>query len=53
MPVYAGGGECGIENLRTLCTPCHQVVTAGQAGHRAKLKAAVNCHQITGKQVTI
>ena len=24
-PVYKGGGLCQLENLRTLCVPCHQV----------------------------
>ena len=24
LPVYKGGGLCQIENLRTLCVPCHQ-----------------------------
>jgi hypothetical protein len=23
LPVVEGGGACGLENLRTLCTPCH------------------------------
>lgn len=27
VPVSEGGGECGIENLRTLCWRCHQTVT--------------------------
>lgn len=26
-PVVMGGGECGLENLRTLCLPCHRRVT--------------------------
>lgn len=25
IPVYKGGGLCDIDNLRTLCTLCHQV----------------------------
>ena len=25
--VAEGGGECGLENYRTLCTPCHRSVT--------------------------
>lgn len=27
-PVVEGGGECGLENLRTLCTGCHKAATA-------------------------
>jgi len=26
-PVAEGGGECGLENYRTLCVPCHRDVT--------------------------
>ena len=25
VPVYKGGGLCQLENLRTLCVPCHSV----------------------------
>ncbi len=28
LPVAEGGGECDLENLRTLCLPCHREVTA-------------------------
>lgn len=28
IPVVEGGGECGLEGYRTLCTPCHKKVTA-------------------------
>jgi 5-methylcytosine-specific restriction protein A len=28
VPVAEGGGECGLENMRTLCRPCHQRQTA-------------------------
>lgn len=28
IPVAAGGGECGLENLRTLCRACHKKETA-------------------------
>jgi HNH endonuclease len=24
VPVSEGGGSCGLDNLQTLCTPCHQ-----------------------------
>jgi 5-methylcytosine-specific restriction protein A len=26
-PVIEGGGECGLDNFRTLCIPCHRKVT--------------------------
>lgn len=26
-PVIEGGGECGLDNYRTLCIPCHRKVT--------------------------
>jgi 5-methylcytosine-specific restriction endonuclease McrA len=35
IPVVEGGGSCGLENLRTLCRPCHRVVTAALAARRA------------------
>jgi 5-methylcytosine-specific restriction protein A len=28
LPVIEGGGECGIENIRTLCLGCHNAATA-------------------------
>jgi 5-methylcytosine-specific restriction endonuclease McrA len=28
IPVAEGGGECGLENYRTLCTACHKSETA-------------------------
>lgn len=28
IPVSEGGGECGLDNYRTLCVPCHQRATA-------------------------
>lgn len=28
IPVVEGGGQCGLDNLRTLCVPCHRYVTA-------------------------
>lgn len=28
LPVVEGGGECGLENMRTLCLWCHKKVTA-------------------------
>lgn len=34
MPVAEGGGLAGLDNLQTLCTPCHQAKTKAQAGRR-------------------
>jgi 5-methylcytosine-specific restriction enzyme A len=28
IPVVEGGGECDLENIRTLCLKCHRAVTA-------------------------
>ena len=28
VPVVQGGGECALENMRTLCIPCHKRATA-------------------------
>ena len=28
VPVVEGGGECDLENIRTLCLKCHRAVTA-------------------------
>ena len=36
VPVAEGGGDCGLENLRTLCVPCHVSETAKLRG-RLKL----------------
>ena len=36
QPVAEGGGGCGLENLRTLCTPCHSLETQKLRG-RLKL----------------
>ncbi|CAM9524911.1 unnamed protein product, partial [Ectocarpus fasciculatus] len=30
-----GGGECGVDNLRTLCVLCHSEVTRVQTTERA------------------
>jgi hypothetical protein len=37
VPVAEGGGSCGLDNLRTLCLPCHRRVTAEL---KARLAAA-------------
>ena len=28
VPVVEGGGECGLDNLQTLCLACHKAKTA-------------------------
>lgn len=28
VPVVEGGGQCDVDNLRTLCLPCHREATA-------------------------
>ncbi|KAI7748958.1 hypothetical protein M8C21_011089, partial [Ambrosia artemisiifolia] len=46
VPVYRGGGECRLENMRTLCIACHAKVTAAQCAERrlerAKAKKQLN-----------
>jgi len=37
-PVVEGGGGCGLDNLRTLCTRCHHAETAALAHRRAVSK---------------
>uniref|UniRef100_A0A0E0LKL3 Helicase ATP-binding domain-containing protein n=1 Tax=Oryza punctata TaxID=4537 RepID=A0A0E0LKL3_ORYPU len=37
VPVYKGGGECTLENLRTLCVACHYEVTREQQKERKEL----------------
>ncbi|WCJ35882.1 SWI/SNF-related matrix-associated actin-dependent regulator of chromatin subfamily A-like protein 1 [Euphorbia peplus] len=34
VAVYRGGGECRLENMRTLCVACHYDVTAAQRAER-------------------
>jgi 5-methylcytosine-specific restriction protein A len=40
VPVIEGGGECGLDNLRTLCTACHKRATAALAARRADQRVA-------------
>ena len=35
VPVVEGGGQCGLDNLRTLCVPCHRAETKALATRRA------------------
>lgn len=39
VPVVDGGGACGLENLRTLCLPCHNKESARLAAYLAKRRA--------------
>jgi len=34
VPVCEGGGQCGLDNYRTLCHPCHKRVTRELAARR-------------------
>jgi hypothetical protein len=36
IPVKDGGGQCGLENIRTLCIDCHKVVTKKGAQKKVK-----------------
>jgi 5-methylcytosine-specific restriction endonuclease McrA len=40
IPVVEGGGDCGLENLRTLCISCHAKETADLAARRAAARRA-------------
>lgn len=33
IPVKEGGGQCGLENMRTLCIPCHKKKTFQKCKH--------------------
>ena len=39
IPVYLGGGLCGLDGYRTLCLWCHRTHTAEQAKHRSLERA--------------
>ena len=36
VPVVAGGGECDLSNIRTLCIRCHREVTAALRAARSE-----------------
>lgn len=40
VPVVEGGGLCGLENLRTLCRPCHRAATGALRARIAASRAA-------------
>lgn len=48
IPVVEGGGECGIDGLRTLCTGCHGVETAELAGRRAAKRRESKTSKVSG-----
>lgn len=49
VPVYRGGGECRLENMRTLCVVCHAKVTAEQQKDRHEVRSRAK----QGLQITI
>ena len=46
VPVSEGGGECGLDNLRTLCVWCHNTVTADLRKRLAWEKKRRNAKQL-------
>lgn len=40
VPVVEGGGECGLDNIRTLCCPCHKRATTELARRRTLARRA-------------
>ncbi|KAL5725896.1 DNA helicase [Ranunculus cassubicifolius] len=42
VAVHKGGGECMLENMRTLCVACHKEVTANQAKDRRLARIDAN-----------
>lgn len=38
VPVWEGGGGCGLEGLQTLCVPCHKTKSAVEGRRRASLR---------------
>jgi 5-methylcytosine-specific restriction endonuclease McrA len=49
-PVSLGGGLCGLENMRTLCTLCHVDVSAQLARVQAERRAALKETEFGGKR---
>ena len=50
--VQEGGGACGLDNLQTLCVPCHQLKTARHAARRAGRRMATGQLAIPGMNPT-
>ena len=40
VPVWRGGGLCGLDNYQTLCRDCHAAKTAADAAERAAIARA-------------
>lgn len=51
LPVTEGGGECDLDNIRTLCLRCHRVVTAQlrERIRRAKVAAMLASEAAIGR----
>lgn len=45
VPVVEGGGQCGLENYRTLCLACHREQTAALAARRAAARREAKAKQ--------
>ena len=41
LPVAEGGGECDLDNIRTLCLRCHRLVTIELRGRLRRAKRTV------------
>lgn len=52
-PVIEGGGECGLDNYRTLCIPCHKKVTRDMHSRLASLRKAKNTSKIGLLQIPV
>ncbi len=53
VPVVEGGGACGLDNYRTLCTACHKAETADLAKRRSKKVALVEEHPNLFKDISL
>ena len=51
VAVVEGGGECSLENLRTLCTACHKAETADLAARLANAKRLAHAERLARQPV--